>query len=493
MEKKNRIIDGFLLSLKEDFRLKSGRIWVLILCCLVPIVSICFSFFYSFFYYISGFTCLLSIIILSIMNRTMTSTISFLMFLLPFSMILKIPNISIGFYPLLVAFSVVGFAIEWLIEVKDKKRSLNLISFIPLVVYVTYLFVLYLVKKSSFINFSTLAVGALLLFAIVEFINDVDIKEVFLLFIFGLLLSCFLGIFSKNYPNLKDFYHVTNALGVERFSGLFPNTNAFTMNVLMAIGMLSVLYLKGKIRIIFYPLMLLLLVVSFETLSKMTYVVLLVLLVSLFIIKLTRGRKSKGSMYSILALICTIVLSVILQFNNCLLISKRLVEPFLNQKEIEQVETETINTNDSLNESIDNNNDSEPNNSLNEFTTGRLDLWKNCIKELTSNTKSLLFGVDAKEGSDVMSSIEGSPHNTFLQVMYITGVIGFTLTLAQIIMYFLIIFRRGFDVGGFVLLVTILGCFISLDAFSYIGFIMVSMIMIAFNKGDEKLEERGIK
>ena len=54
-----------------------------------------------------------------------------------------------------------------------------------------------------------------------------------------------------------------------------------------------------------------------------------------------------------------------------------------------------------------------------------------------------------------------------------------------LIIYFIYIAKKKFTSSGLVLLITIAMCFFSLDAFSYIGFIMIAMALISMRKEDK--------
>ena len=98
---------------------------------------------------------------------------------------------------------------------------------------------------------------------------------------------------------------------------------------------------------------------------------------------------------------------------------------------------------------------------------------------------------------DVTGTVNGSPHNTLLQILYSTGVIGFGLLIGVIVIYLIILLNKNLDISGIVLFLAVIGCFISLDAFSYIGFIMVSMIVVSLIQNKNvialKLEQEDIK
>lgn len=470
-------------DLKEDIKFRNERLWILGMCYMATTISIIISFFVEQFFYLNGIVAITSIILLATIYKKMSIALSYILYLLPFSMVLKIPNLSFGFYPIIVAVSIFGFGVEWIIQVVKKKRKIQILTILPTSIYILYLFTLFIINNYSFLNFVTLTMGALFLFVVIEFMKDIDIKEIFCSFILGILISCLIGIFYKHYPNLRGFYNITNALGVIRFSALFPNTNAFTMNVLMAIGMVLVLYLKRDLKILVYPVLLLLLIISFETLSKMTYIVLILLLIALFVVKLISDKKFKISKFTYIPLILTIFLSCLIQINNCVLITKRLAMPFSEDQVEINIESAEVDENLQNGEISTN-----TNGVLNNFTTGRVDLWKRCINEIATNTRNMFFGVQSGRDVYVIETVEGSPHNTFLQAIYASGVLGLIL-LASILSCYLVHFRKNFDFRGVVLLVAIAGCFCSLDAFSYIGFIMVSMIMISLNKTESASQE----
>ena len=449
------------------------------------IISIYWSFFSLVFCYVSGILGICLILLLSYFNKSTLYPLYFLLFLLPFSMVLRIPNKSFGFYSLFIAFFVIENCIAWLIKIIKKNKKFNLLTFIPAFVLSLYLFILHIMGNYSLSNCVSFVLGVLFLFVIVENISKIKMKELFLLFIFGLLISCLIGLHYKSYPTLSRFYNITNALGVIRFSALFPNTNAFTMNVLMAIGMISCLYLSGKVDIIFYPLLLLLLIISFSTLSKMTFIVLFVVIVMLFLLRLFCKETKSLKWKSILILAITVILAILIQFNNFKLITKRIVSPFINN-EISKNE-------EYIEEDISNNifyNDIDYN-SINGFTTGRVELWKNCIKKILKNKRTLFFGCDKGKEYNITKTIDGSPHNTYLQITYVTGIIGFVLILILIITYLIYICKKSFNYNGLILFFTIGMCFFSLDAFSYIGFIMISMSLLGL-RNNKKEEENNV-
>lgn len=473
-----------LCDLKNDIKFDSKTLLLVVLCCFITTCGIVFSFFINAFFYISGVLSVIGIIYLNVFTHNRVNGLLFLMYLFPFSMVLFIPGRIVGFYPLLVGMQVLFFAYDWIVLVAKKERKVNWAIFVPMVVFIVYVFFLHLIGNFSIKCSITFSLGALFLFAIIENIEKIKLKEMFSFFIIGMLICCFLGLFQKSYPNLQNFFNATTALGVYRYSALFPNTNAFTMYLLISIGMLSVLYLKREITIIFYPVLCIFLVMSFSTLSKMTIIVLIAFFIVLIFIRVFFFKRDKRTVVAILSLIITVAIAVFIQLDNCVLTTKRLLLPFQNG--ISQSDSSRVGGSDELSNLSGGLGQFDREYIANEFTTGRTELWKTCIKSTFSDARSAFLGKQSGREIDVLNTIEGSPHNTFLQVLYTTGVLGLVLLMLYLIACFIKIVKLSFDVSGIVLFVVTMLCFCSLDAFSYIGFILITMFYLAIFKATNK-------
>ncbi len=476
---------------KNDIKFDNKSLLIVILCCFLTTSSIVLSFFVDAFFYISGVISVISIIFLNIFTKNMVNGLSFLLYLFPFSMVLFIPGKNIGFYPLLVGIQVLSFAFEWIFSIVKKQRKIKWSIFIPLVIFIVYVFSLFLIGNFSIKCFVSFSLGALFLFSIIENIEKIKIKETFLFFIVGMLICCFWGLFQKSYPNLENFFNATTALGVYRYSALFPNTNAFTMYILISIGMLSVLYLKRELTIIFYPIFCIFLIIAFSTLSKMTFIVLIAFLISLIIIRVFFFKKDKRKIIAVFSIAITVLIAVFIQFDNCVLTTKRLLLPFQNG--INQSNSTGIDSGEELSNSLDGQSKIDRDLIANEFTTGRLDLWKICIKSTFFDIRSALLGKNSGREVDVLNTVEGSPHNSFLQILYTTGLFGFMLLMLYLMVCFIKIAKSSFDISGVTLFVVTVLCFCSLDAFSYIGFILIALVYLAMFKSTGEKNEILIK
>lgn len=208
----------------------------------------------------------------------------------------------------------------------------------------------------------------------------------------GLILSSFLGMFSTYIPKLYAVldHEPIYGLGREfnRFSGISYDTNIYAFFCIVTIALLMVISKSKKYQKICYLFSFILLIFGLATFSKMFIVILTLLIVYylLFVIKL-KPIKLFGLLV-ILYLCYTTVRSIIgLEYYN-VMIARFGVESY----------------------------------DLSDITTNRSILWSNYIKEILSSPKNLFLGVGINH-----ESLGGfASHNTYLQIIYMIGITGFT-------------------------------------------------------------------
>ena len=515
--------------LKEEVTMDNKYYWYQLLSCVIVTCTIIGSFFVTKLAYVATGLLFLGIITNSFINNKTLFSLSFLIFFLPFSNVITVPNLSISMYSLAVTLFVACSGIKWIIQIFRKEKKLEWKIFIPFGLLITYLGLLFIFKFYSLTFLFSAVIGVMLLFIIAINRKEISFKEVGFSLVLGLLISCLIGLFYEHFPNLTNFYNITYALGNFRYSALFPNTNAFSFCVLFTLGCVGTLYISRKINILYFPIALLLLVISFATISKMVILMVVVIVPLTWLLKILYCKTLKERVIVSVAIILMFSLSVVIRYNDFKTMIDRLEvsspaveqpvvdqpvgdQPVLDQPALESPGDEAIkdDTTPTLPENSDQENASDVSKNENQeqiesngqgqeekidqFLTGRLGLWKNSLKSIFENPTSMLFG--HRLGSDYNIGDGnyqlGSPHNTYLQCVYHVGIIGFGLICMSLLSLVDIKSLKNFAKSGILLVVVIVLMFGTLDNFSYMGFMYLSMVVLSLtgqqikDHGEEK-------
>jgi len=309
-----------------------------------------------------------------------------LVFLLPFATIFKTSPGVTSLYTIIELFAVILFLIKNKMVISKKM----LLSFALFIVYI--LLIDFIHGIFSIDNYLRIFVGYFLLYYFVlEYSNssqkEVFTKKIILYFALGLIITSITASFSKYIPNFGLYVRSIgyNSLITNRFSGLNGDPNYYTINVILALLSLLILYSKQLLKIVFWPMFAVLIYFGMLTFSKSFYITLILIFI-LLIIFLIKNKNKKGLLITVLAMTILIYMLINNKIGNFNLFLTRLSDV----------------------------------NDVNSMTTGRFELWQKYINYLMKNFDVLFFGVGI--GGNFLSI--GGVHNWYLEMVYYFGIIG---------------------------------------------------------------------
>lgn len=302
-----------------------------------------------------------------------------LLFLLPFSAILKINVGQITFYTPLFFLTV----IKMLWEQKGIQKN---------VFFAIAIFVIYALLNSGFSALTTMitmAAGLLMLYFLRN--TKVDAKTAITAFALGIVFASALALMKDSFPLISTLVSDA-ALKIDageyasRFSGLVGNPNYYTMDIIMALSALVVFLYSKKIPQKYMWYMLLLSALGIMSVSK-SFLICWIILLAIWLILSLRQGIGGAIRYVLIAALCLVGV-YILAFDSVNLYLFRLAQ------------------------------DSEG--ELDDLFTGRLDIWKGYLEIIFSNQKILLFG----NGLGTMADFGRGTHNTYLDALFNLGIVG---------------------------------------------------------------------
>lgn len=451
-------------GIKNDLKVDDDNCFLLLIGCVFITLFIFLSFFTTFFSYFAIFTSLAFGLVLNIKHKNTYSSLPLLFYLFSFSAVLNIINLKINIFSVITAIQTFAMAIEILIKMIQKELKPNWWLFASAFLLITYIAILFFCKWFSFSSVLSLYTGIVLVIDFVYFKDEIDFKELGLFLCFGLLISCFLGLFYKYYPSLKNFFDITYAYNSFRFSGLFPNTNGLTYYGVFVLSIVFALFLRKEINIIFYPLLVAFLSILIATVSKTVLVICGVMMAISMLLLLLKIKIEKKNLLVVLGLVFCLLVSVAINYNNFKVILQRTSTPFQDKIQDEE--------NDGTKPSI-------PSEILSEYTTGRTDIWKGYLKDSFSSSKTALFGTRLGRNYSIGDNIgKYGCHNIVVEIIFNTGVVGLVLVVFYIYVSFTF-FAKRFNVNG-VLPIISTGLSLCLtDLFSYVVFMYYVLVLMA--------------
>lgn len=313
----------------------------------------------------------------------------FLVFLSPFSMVLKTAVGGMTFYNyflflvLLRVFFSVGFVEKEFI--------------IPLLIFLGYCFVFSGISRISIII--TITVWLLLVYSL----NKLKLNTEWVIWAYcgGLCLSSLIGLVRDRLPLINTFLSIeqlklAEQTYAERFSGLQPNPNYLSLDITVAMSCLIALVLIRKAKIIDWLFLIVLFAFGLMTISQ-SFLVGMVPLLLLWVFYSSKRDIRK----SIKIILFISLFGLIIYF-----FGQKYIELFLfriNQRQGE---------------------------SLSKVTTGRSDIWLEYLQAIISSPKTLLVG----NGFNSLVESGHGAHNTYLELIFSLGLCGCTI-------YLLLIFK----------------------------------------------------
>lgn len=309
-------------------------------------------------------------------------------FLIPFSNIFNLGSSSLL---LLLKFVIAAI---WIMNNKflEKFFVRNIAIFILYCLMVS--FVGDTINKSSLIRIANLFLWCFVIYIFVNWITKNNFHTLLLYYIYSLILSCTVALFSDYIPGIKNMLTDSsiNEADAARFSGLWNDPNSFSM--FMGIG-LAICFLLFSNRVIssiqFYILSITLSVFALLSFSKMCLVIIIVLWVIVFFVDSNMSLLKKFTIIFALGLLIAAL---------CIF-----------KPEIVSVYMVRILKDRNSGYSID------------ALTTHRSVLWLKYIQKLNASGIAWLFGF----GIEPRLPDGRAAHQTILQIIYNIGTVGLVI------------------------------------------------------------------
>ena len=313
--------------------------------------------------------------------------ISFLLFLLPFSSILKQGLGSMSFFTVL-------FFITALKMVLVHREAT------PSVLLSVILFFVYNFAFSGLGQLTTnltMTAGLLMLYYARK--EPIECNSVIIIFSMGICLASVLALLKSSLPIVNSFVNdvmlkVGDRSYATRFSGLQGNPNYYTMDIIIALSGIIVLMNKGERNAMYTCLFILLSVFGLMSVSKSFLIALVLLLFCWFWLSIRQGAGK------------------LLRFAFVIVVSSAIAYYFAFDS-ISSYIYRLIGDISGTTGSI---------------TTGRTNVWQVYIKEIWDDFGIFLFG----SGLNSMGVSERGTHNTYLECMFYLGIVGTTLFLLSL-------------------------------------------------------------
>ncbi len=162
---------------------------------------------------------------------------------------------------------VVELCVLYGIDVYRKKKQINLKLLVPIIFYLAYIF--YPVHWTHIYNLIKYAIVYMLFFIIYEYRKELDLKNIILSLVYGLLIgSCFV-LFLNWSTKLQGIVSTDVIRNCWRFSGIFNHPNQFAIYVSVGLSSLLFLFYHNQLsKITFFVLYLSLFTLGYLTLSR---------------------------------------------------------------------------------------------------------------------------------------------------------------------------------------------------------------------------------
>lgn len=385
-------IKNFFSDFKMEFTCKNKDFTTISLSCLVIGFFIFLSIFFKWFNIVALLVA--CGIILYLKNGR---CFYILLFLLPLMSIFKL-NVGSFYLTTIVAGVVVAtLGIKLLIDFIKKEKKVNWLFTVFFIVLFCYFLISSRFKNISILG--SLELGLVLLFLFYYYKEDLDIKEVALLMLVGVLFSVFIGLFRPINERLQELIVQYTAGGLYRFSASCENVNVFIGELVVLFSVFAFLYINKSINYLFYLMFVFTSIMCLMSLSKsalLTYfAVVVITLVVMIVLAVKKKEKKRAIIFSVL-----IVVSYLALF-------------FVFHKRIDVYLSRVTGSFDAKDK-------------LSSLTTGRSEIWGQYLRAIFGSVKSILFGFGV--GAENIGEYNGgqgfSCHNTYIQCLYYVGIVG---------------------------------------------------------------------
>lgn len=305
-----------------------------------------------------------------------------LFFLLPFASIYKF---SAEYFSL---FTLLEVCVCFLLFIREKQIDIKVL--ISILLFLAYLILSTIFYNSlAIIEIAQQVINILLLYFFVSKKNNMFYKQLILFYASGLVASSVIALFADYFP---QFYELVNCVegyvdGILRirFSGLYSDPNYYSVNIILALAGIILLYYRKEVQVVFWLLFLLLSILGVFTYSKsfvLMYVGVCIMLIYVCI-------KNKQVLVPILFALAMVVVLFLGGIGKIKIVHSLLERLFTFHD-------------------------------LNSLTTGRFQIWLNYLSYFANNLINLFLG----NGLDADYVSMRAPHNTYIDLLYNLGIIG---------------------------------------------------------------------
>lgn len=228
--------------------------------------------------------------------------------------------------------------------------------------------------------------------------SDKQKETLCLTYIMAILISSVMRFFDSPFFRISDFTESLNTIGagteneLVRFSGLYQDPNYYTVNLIIGLCMIIILYYKRSIHPIFCALLAGALV-YFGTLTY-SKSFLLMLLIPLLVFMYANHRVGRNDIQIISLVVLVMAVVLVLQINPDYITG--------------------------MQQRMDDGNS---------LTTGRTDLWMEYLDYIYQHPDVMLFG----SGIGLENLLFKAPHNTYVDILFHLGLVGGFLLIVSII------------------------------------------------------------
>lgn len=437
----------------SDFETKNNDFTAILAKCGILALTIFLSCFLPFFVYIA-----FVLAVLFAITQLNGRAIYYLVFLMPLMGVFKKNGQSTYMLAYLLCIVLLMLAIRLVIEVFVKKtKKINWWFSIFFAITLIYFMVPFTFPDFS-ISFS-LILGLCLVFCAYYYKEDLNAKELGLLFVLGVCSSIFIGLFYPVSSRLQSMIEIFYAYGLKRFSGAYTNPNILAGEMMFALGIVYTLMINKQIKTIQYPLILIFTISLIYSMSKSGLIIFATETFIFVVLYLIKNHKWQD--FVKVASVLILVGGALLIFNERLRVSFGRITAAITPGVEEGggvIESPTIN--------------------MEELTTGRSTIWAGYIDAIFDSVKSALFGygVGAPYLGEYAGITDWCPHNTYLQCLYFVGFFGVLLMFAMLVSSNGI--KKVKDVNWFNVL-PIIACAMYLFAAEFFSFRLAIYLIVA--------------
>lgn len=315
-----------------------------------------------------------------LMKGNITYIFCQLFFLLPFAMIYKASPSSSSFFTYLMIASALYFVVI---------KRVNVLLLFPIAIY----FLIGGLENLSV--WLKIMMGFVLLLSFVKYSNLNLIKVVIVTFSIGLIVSSIIGTLKLDVPQLSAFYSDFNeeyigGVKIARFSGLYQDPNFFSISIIMAVFLLISLMIRKLLPISFGFILVSVLIyfgcLSYSKMFILSLILVLITQLSSVVLK---------SKYKILGIIVAVLFLIFIGYS------------FFTSTYFSAFSTR-LDTDD--------------------LSNNRTVIWGYYFDYLSKKTLALILGSGLN--APLVKDVE--THNTYIEALYILGIIGSILYLLTI-------------------------------------------------------------